>query len=354
MDYCSHLVSYAGLSDRHLVLATTSDAIRSTEYQLRFPGGLSDIYDAGPLPDITNQRLYFSWLRRKISDVRTEYPDYDLIMLEGDKYLPYALIDGWTHSYQIPSHILVMRMPELSFRWRDTARGVGKAVIAKLLERRGLRIVALSPAATLAHKYTYRGFPATPDPVDLNTDVQLIREYRVEHLLPERLWFGVFGNITSRKNLDLIARALADSRWSDQYGLLVAGQLSQEEYSRCEAALALMQQSGVQLILKTGLLSATELDTAIGAVQAVVVAHSTDGPSGIVGKAFALNTFVVAAGAPVLEAELARFPDAGLFVSLDRQSLLEGVDHVRDSLSNTRPAKRFADRNEFSRALLQT
>lgn len=75
----------------------------------------------------------------------------------------------------------------------------------------------------------------------------------------------------------------------------------------------------------------------------MVVAHSNEGPSGILGKAACLGARVVAAGARNLERDVRVLGSAGCWVPLEVSELSRAFAHAMDS---PRPASSIAASTE--------
>ncbi|GAA3203613.1 hypothetical protein GCM10017690_08320 [Microbacterium terregens] len=218
------------------------------------------------------------------------------------------------------------------------------------LRARGHRVVVLVPAETRSREYVWRGFPAAPDPIDIATSAADIAAFRQrENVEAQVTWFGVFGNVSARKNLPLIAQSLATHAGS-QVGLLVAGKVEPKELKRAQPFLDEITRAGGRVIVLDRLLTDSEIDSAIGSVDAAVLAHSTDGPSGILGKSARLGTTVLAAGAPALKRDVARL-QCGSWSTLT----VDGIGGMIDAFLRESPPQRpreLADAHDFARALV--
>lgn len=111
-------------------------------------------------------------------------------------------------------------------------------------------------------------------------------------------WIGVIGGIGPRKNLDVVAEAV--SSLTVNIGLVIAGQAEVEE-SIIEQWLAPAAEHGAPIVRLAGTLGEHDFDSIIRGLDCVVVAHSNEGPSGILAKAVMAHTVVVAAGAQSLK-----------------------------------------------------
>ncbi|MFF1382211.1 glycosyltransferase [Arthrobacter sp. NPDC058288] len=346
MVYCRLISEFALSQSRQVILATSSETIDSTEYEthMKHLSHKISIHDLGPLMPKPSWR-YQRKLLRNIDRIVAGDHFAQIIVLEGDKFiLPLA---AHTTSHRKALTVLVMRAP-LKARvsgFNNLLKRFGIAVS----QRRGVDIKVLAPALKAIHPYRYRGYNAVPDPVDISSTPESIERYRADmNLDMSRLWVGVFGNITPRKNLDLVADAIGKCH-SLQYGLLIAGKITQEERSRCDPSLQRLRDSGTAVIFDSRLLSDSELDSAIASVQVVAIAHSSEGPSGILGKAAASGVPVAAAGAVSLREDIERL-GAGTWAPLDVDAF---ADALHGAATSTRKENAgLADGRDFASALL--
>lgn len=171
---------------------------------------------------------------------------------------------------------------------------------------------------------------------------------RAELGLPaQRRLVGVFGVLTLRKNRPLVLDALLTmSRPAD---LVLAGAV-QSDVAAWLAALD--PQIRARVIVRDGFLPNDVLDRYVAAVDAVVIALTNNGPSGIMGKALAAGVPVVSAGSVVRARELAA-TGGGVLAELRAPSIGAALDAVLAA----RPAHRVhaippATAEEFAAAVL--
>lgn len=350
MMYC-RLVSELGMSlSRVIFLASCSETPASREYRTHMQSVSDKVahIDLGPLKS-GRPSLSYQWaLLARIKAITKKHPDADVLVLEGDKFvLPLAL-----HSVATPRlSVLVMRAPG-SGAGTPRARllTVAKKLGIWLVQRRGVDVKVLAPAMRSARSYSFRGYPAAPDPVELTWTKESVNSYRSSlGLSPARRWVGVFGHVTKRKNLDLVAEAVANCG-AKQYGLLVAGVISDEERARCSASLKRLTDQGGEVVFDSRLLSDEELDSAIASVDVVAIAHTSEGPSGIFGKAIASGVGVAAAGATSLREDVER-------LGIGEWSKLNPDDYARALRSageagSRQTLPRLANGNDFASAVL--
>jgi hypothetical protein len=192
--------------------------------------------------------------------------------------------------------------------------------------------------------------PVVRDPVTLNPRGEIGSCLdRATASESRRYWFGVVGVVGARKNLPLIAAALASLDRAD-IGLVVAGQLQPGVREEAEPAMSRLRRKGAEVVVMDRLLEDHEMDQLIGDVDCVVLAHSNEGPSGILGKAVSLGTRIVAAGARSLRRDCRNIRTGAVWTPL-------GVTHLSDALNRAivmdRPEpKSVASPEDFAAALL--
>jgi len=167
------------------------------------------------------------------------------------------------------------------------------------------------------------------DPVKLRgslQQIQAIRKSLDDNGGGERFWLGVFGDITPRKNLPLVLESVAEM---SDIGLLIAGPLDPEVARNIAPLLDKFLANGGQVNHINGPLSDLEFDSAIGAVDCVVVAHSNEGPSGVVLKAVASGKRLVLAGAESLRQDAGRLGGQATWSPLETHALRQAIKRVR-------------------------
>lgn len=160
-----------------------------------------------------------------------------------------------------------------------------------------------------------------PDLASFAADAQSIHLLREQWTLDERFWFGVIGAIDERKNLALVLDALRNEPSLRTCGLLVAGKCGDGILDGAARARAAFESRGGRVVVIDRTLQSWELDAAVAAVDCVVLAHSNEGPSGILAKAVLTGTRIATAGAGSLRAEAARLAERATWSDLDVPSL---------------------------------
>lgn len=192
-------------------------------------------------------------------------------------------------------------------------------------------------------------FNVARDPIRLSTSPESVARFRESHRVREdRYWFAVLGAVSARKNLPLILDALRSI--DAPVGLLVAGRFGDDVLDEERQRLLQMSREGRAIVIDR-LLSDEELDAAVAVADCVVLAHSNEGPSGLLGKAAAIGTRVVASGAQSLRHDLSAHEALGTWVPLEVGELAIAF---RQATTQQRPsAVLSADSRSFTTALLR-
>ncbi|MGI9609181.1 MAG: hypothetical protein ACR2NL_02700, partial [Acidimicrobiia bacterium] len=199
-------------------------------------------------------------------------------------------------------------------RWNPSlvrfAKSVARFVMTQRLKRRPeVRVITLASSSDRVGPAD----DAVQDAVPIDCSPEDVERFRAEVLAEAetagrtRFWIGIVGIINHRKNVKLVARALAAATADGQLrspGLLLAGPIAEDTKSEVNAAMTLLDEVGIPVVTLDRLLDDSTFDAAIGALDAVVVAYSNDGPSGVLNKAARLGTRVVAAGSPTLRSDV--------------------------------------------------
>lgn len=194
------------------------------------------------------------------------------------------------------------------------------------------------------------GFRFARDPITLSASrAQSLATAKEWGLDPSKYWFGVLGKISARKNLPLIIAALKSVN-SSGVGLLVAGQCDAEVMESMKS-LTSTGLSSLEVVVVDRLLSEVELDSAVQFIDCLVAAHSNEGPSGLLGKAAAAGTRIVAAGAASLKSDCDVLDeDSASWCPLDLTSL---SDEFAKARGKPRPGTPFAaSAEQFAKVLL--
>ncbi|WP_157359104.1 hypothetical protein [Arthrobacter sp. Soil782] len=169
------------------------------------------------------------------------------------------------------------------------------------------------------------------DPVTLRVTAQSVGKLRDEWgLTTPQHWFSVLGFVDKRKNLPLVLRSLSGLKSGRRIGLLIAGKCAPEVLEESKPFLGQLRAAGAKVVLLDRFLTENELDSAVAAVDTVVMAHSNEGSSGLFGKAVAAGTGIVAGGAKTLRRELAASPGLGEWAPLNQGDLSVALKRALD------------------------
>lgn len=350
LEYCRWILEACDRHGLDATLAMSTNGLASTEFKNHVGEVRIDVLDLGALPT-GPVRDYLDWTLETLQTTRSQFPAASILVLEGDKLLPGLLRRRIGRDRKLA--VLVMRMPRgLGAALRGGLAPIVKYTAAHLLRRRGVHILSLCPAPERADRYTYGDLPSVPDAVAITPEADRSQVAVKLALDPNRHWFGTFGHITARKNLDLIAEALRATGSVGRIGLLIGGWVPEEEWERSRNSLEAFIAAGGQVVALRRFLSTEDLDGAIQAVDTALLIHSADGPSGILGKSAAIGTRVICAGAPVLRAYVADHPDIGIWVPLGLQHLTQAFASDLQESRKTKPLD-LANPNDFAQAFLK-
>lgn len=168
------------------------------------------------------------------------------------------------------------------------------------------------------------------DPVQIQcTEADIARIREDWNLDSSTYWFAVLGAITERKNVPLIAESLSFIN-QDKIGLLIAGKIESQLRSDIENSISQLMTSGKSAKVIDRLLTDAELDAAVSTADCLVLAHSNEGPSGLLGKAAAAGTRVVASGASSLRTDVLALGASAQWTPLELQPLSIALDSAAD------------------------
>lgn len=262
-------------------------------------------------------------LSRELGVARTVIPD-------GDRFA----ISLATHaSWRGAGRVSVLVMREDAQPGSSALRTRIKSSVRTLAFRRAAAMSGVDLRVLKSAGWSGRSrFPVAVDPVSVLATASDGDGFRREHGIDDdRFWFAVLGAISERKNLGLVMRALAGV--GVPVGLLVAGQLDTDVTDDVRDHLRAMQEAGDAVVIDR-LLTDRELDAAVVAADCLVLAHSNEGPSGLLGKAAAVGTRIVAAGATSLRRDLEALDGIGEWSELDLAALTAAL---RRASSSARP-----------------
>ena len=270
-----------------------------------------------------------------------------VVIPDGDLHLVPLLVRHGRHLPHVTA--LVMREPDLrrGQAIRPLARQWTKRATMSLAALRASTTVTVLKSSVWAGR---SAFPVAQDPVTSAATPDDVTAVRAQWGLDgDRRWFAVAGAITARKNLPMIAEAFA--RVADEgMGLLVAGAVLDGQLAEAEPHLAEAGRRGARVVVVDRMLEDVELDAAIAAVDCVVLAHSNEGPSGILGKAVMSGTRLILSGASSLRRDAEAVPSHATWTPLTVEELARAIEDAVDA--DRPPAVPDMGTSRFTSALL--
>jgi len=273
--------------------------------------------------------------------------DGPLIFPDGDRWL--GLLARARAPWTGGSRVLVMRPTGQSTSGLTRAL---QTVMKKMLRRvvgcrPGIDVFTLASSAT-----AHLGAREVRDPVTFAAAPERIADMRrawAEDAEPANIyWFGVIGALGARKNIDIIASAVA-SIDQPNIGLALLGRATPDEEAMT-AWTACLRKSGGRYFRDSRQLSDEDFDAAVAALDCVILAHSNEGPSGVFGKARAAGTRVIAAGAKSLKRDARLAPDLATWVPLEEATLTRAL---ADAVGMPAPGPSAPESASFARRLIQ-
>lgn len=300
---------------------------------LFLPRGVEASPQLNPLPSnaVIEARDDIIDLRTKLHRLNKLADDHqvDLIVVpDGDLLASRIALQWWTQPIA-SMRLLIMREPGL-----DAQKSRGRRIKAWI--KRGLLWLASRRSRVEVFVLRSAGddrdspHPTVTDPVSWRPDIDAA--IRLAPQLDGSAIFDalVVGAITDRKSVDIVAEAMTYVTESGQSArLIVAGRQSTTATAALRRARDLARSSALDFVEVDRELSDGELDGLMALSDCVVLAHTNEGPSGILNKAAAGSIRVVCAGAQSLKADLSRvFESGGVWVPLDARSLADALLRV--------------------------
>lgn len=222
--------------------------------------------------------------------------------------------------------LLIMRENRQDYSLRSFFSNSLKRILIKILRRaENMRIVTLAPAVSWSPDASFKA----PDPVEYAPREEEIEKFREQMLNSGAdFWYGIVGALSGRKNISMVGGAILEMGRKD-VGFLLAGRVGADVQDEVESTRRSFVENGVPFIAVDRLLSEGEIDAVIAALDCVVLAHSNEGPSGILGKAVAAKTLVVAAGARSLRADCKNLPQSSLWAPLAKRKIVRAMLSVQ-------------------------
>jgi glycosyltransferase involved in cell wall biosynthesis len=337
LSYVSLLASAAAAAGYHVTLATTEEVLSSNEWSIHM----------GKAWSVMEYQILDYYSIAALSRLSNELDVDHVVIPDGDSFA-YELSKGHRWTGRGTVSVLVMR--EKGQMSRIPGLALVKTVVKGLL----LQFANFRPRVQIRvlKSATWRGYstlPVSRDPVNLSCADQRSESANLPILLDNYFWFGVVGRVGQRKNLPLVAAAVAALDRGD-VALLVAGQIDEGILQEAKPHLDLIREAGGRIEVVDRLLSDLEMDQIITELDCVVLAHSNDGPSGILGKAVAAGTKIVAAGASTLRADCRHIGASAEWVQMTEQRLSTALARA---ISKPAPqAGQLASPVEFTSGLL--
>lgn len=337
LTYVQYLAEYAHLRQYSVTLITTQAAFDSDNYKLHLAHlcnymQIHIVKDAEHL----NPEAYSKALKLDL----TVIPD-------GDNYAWKALWHrGWRGHGQLS--LLIMRpRSQNRFRISRTSITLFKYVLFRICRSRSRVNILTLQSSLWDHGKSSFG---VPDPISFNPQPESLEtHWKVSKEREDIDWIGVVGAISPRKNVPLVLDAIMELN-SKNIGLVLAGKIDQSIRPAVFERIKKLEDKGVTTVVMDTLLTDGQLDAAVERLHIVVLAHSNEGASGILGKAVEAGTYAVTAGANSLRKDSDKIPGASTWSGLDK-------DEIRDSLQNAldapRPSPKHLNTMEvFSRRLI--
>ena len=312
---------------------------------------------------------HLSTLLNSVNIVVNERTGLELLRHLADTWLPDLIVvpDGdssaialgarphWNR--RVPLGLLVMRATAQPHRvpgMRSVKSLIRRFLFWRARRITGVRLFQLRSAAL--PEDLVRQHDAI-DPVTLNaTADDLLRlRRRVGVNSDATVIFSVLGVLDTRKNIPLIIDALNEADVPEAV-LLLAGRLTDEVRTQLAERDRQEVASGLLIRVLDEVMTDSDLDAAVALSDCLVLAYTNEGPSGLVGKALAAGTRVLAAGSKSLRDDATYQPTMMTWVPLQVSSLSQAIVAVAaDVRSGGRPTTKtlVAERkNEFTRPLL--
>lgn len=314
LSYVRLLVSHARRDGRSVLVVLPPGSAASPEFETHLAGRRLDF----------DVREIQSFDPASVQALIDEASGGLLVFPDGDEVVR-LLAQRKLRAHGAKLSVLMMRpRGQASSPVRRTVASAAKAMMRWAARgQRGVQVYSLAPSTARSLTRNEVG-----DPIDFHPVMSEVRALRAAWNTgspSEASWFGIVGAITARKNIDLVAEAL--STVPAHTGLVIAGAAEVDEEVISDW-VAPMIKAGRPVVRMNHRLTDTELDNVVAAIDVAVVAHSNDGPSGIMGKAAAAGKYVLAAGAPTLRREILKSPELGVWAKLTSTSLATAATKV--------------------------
>lgn len=337
------LLAEAELAGGHEVTVAMPEAVRS-------------------LPEF---RIHMSHLHERIEFLFIESLDLESIAQAAISCCASLTVvpDGDSTAYRLsrvgrwtgPGCIAVLVMREFAQPSRSATFTAARTIMKRILLTRvsqvkNVELRILKSATWSGHSR----FRTTPDPVVLSaSDAQAEELRRSWDVEADTYWFGMMGYITDRKNPILIAQALrlaSSIHPESRLGLIVAGQVQPALKAELSLLFDSLAAAGVKVRVRDEALEDHELDGAVRLADCLVLAHSNEGPSGLLGKSAAAGTRVIASGASSLRSDIGSLGHGAHWCKLTVEDVAQAMG---SALTQSAPLpSQVAGPTEFANSLL--
>ncbi|TCK20928.1 hypothetical protein EV378_4895 [Pseudonocardia endophytica] len=307
--YIRSIIEESHRRNRPIILLGCSGFLKSDEYALHISGLRTDL-----VAEVS--QVDFSTVRK----IAKRYGASTVIIPDGDQFLPSATFRRWK---QGELRLLVMRAP--SFPPSRPVNLVKLLCIWIASFRKNISVFVL----TSALRRTVKRFEVR-DPIYIEQSNAMVGRAIADEIFGSRVerpyCFGVVGSVTWRKNIDLVLDACValDFDWM----LIFAGKIEPRVRRVITSSVASNPDFAQRIVIIDRLLTDAELDHVIRTIDCIILAHSNDGPSGVMGRASAIGTRVVAAGAPTLEKDCLDWPEGAEFTRLGASSIGDAMNRA--------------------------
>ena len=312
-NYCRMLVESTGEDPTNCLLITSSAGARAFERKAPTASRRAEVlvHDAP-----THLRSLASLSALVEEDGVIVVPDGDQLVLGVLGSL------GWRR----PGHLRLLIM-------RKAAQTGRLLTVRSLLRTIAYAVANLMPrveVVVLRSMFDSRSgpLPSVVDPIEFAPEPPVEAKLRTRHSLDDsRYWFLVIGSLDVRKNIPLILDALevASLIAARPLGIVLAG--GQSVPVR-ESLRLRPKASNIRVVIDDRYLNEVEFDSYFRVVDAVILAHSNEGPSGIMGKAYMAGNRIIAAGARSLREDCKAIPHVASWCQLEPQNMAAALSHA--------------------------
>ncbi|MFI7495987.1 hypothetical protein ACH9D2_14890 [Kocuria sp. M4R2S49] len=307
------MISKAHLRNYEIALITTTEALNHPNYDLHL-AHLEQQFTTHLIPNADVKTI-----SRLTQSLRTDI----MVLPDGDAFV---WKEAWKLRQKRHGSVSAVVM-----RPNSSGKGSIKPFIIELIKRLLLTLANMQPdviAVPLKSSLwtSQNNQIGVPDPVSFHPDrhaPSMIETAIASN--PDRKWLGILGALSARKNIDLVLRSARIVDRSD-FGIVLAGHMEPAVAEKIQDKLYETRKKGIEIIVCNTFLTDGELDAILQKLHCVVLAHSNEGPSGILGKAVEAGTFILAAGAKSLREDCRLLPESSHWSPLNEQDLADAID----------------------------